>query len=85
MLKVHNDNNILFIHLEQRDKDIDETWHLVGEQDKAIKFLEREINKAGDVIRGQEIILEKLIQHLKNIGEWPPKIDPPNRPNRSDA
>jgi len=85
MLKLHNDNNILIIELEQRNQNIDGTWHVIKEQDKAIKFLKGEIGKAGDVIRGQEIILEKLIQYLKNIGEWPPKIKPTNPPNRSEA
>ena len=84
MLKVHNDNNILIIQLEQQDQYAKESWNIIGEQSKAVDFLEGEMDKAGDIIRQQQIMLENLIQYMKNIGEWPPKIAPPD-PTRSEA
>ena len=84
MLKVHNDNSIMFIQLEQQNQDIDESFQIMGEQDKIIKILEGEIGKASDIIKEQEIILGKLIQYLKDIREWPPKIKP-DRPSRTEA
>ncbi|MAF24734.1 hypothetical protein CL634_04080 [bacterium] len=84
MLKVHNDNNILIIQKEQQDQYAEESLRLIGEQSKAIEFLEEEMNEAGSIIRQQQMVLETLIQYLKDIGEWPPKIAPPD-PTRSEA
>ena len=84
MLKVHNDNNIMFIQLEQQNQDMGESLEIVGEQNKIIKFLEGEVDKASNIIKQQDAILGKIIQYLKDIGEWPPNIKP-DRPSRSEA
>jgi hypothetical protein len=84
MLKVHNDNSILIIQKEQQNQYAKESWNIIGEQSKAIDFLEGEMDKAGGIIRQQQIMLENLIQYMKNIGEWPPKIAPPDT-TRSEA
>jgi len=84
MLKAHNNNNILIIQGEQQDQYVEESWLIIGEQSKAIESLEEEMNKAGSIIRQQQMALETLIQYMKDIGEWPPKIAPPD-PTRSEA
>ena len=65
MLKVHNDNNIMFIQLEQQNQDMGESLEIVGEQNKIIKFLEGEVDKASNIIKQQDAILGKIIQYLK--------------------
>ena len=36
-----------------------------------------QIEQAVETINGQTMILQKLVDYLKKIGHWPPKIDPP--------
>tara|TARA_Y100000588_G_scaffold24072_1_gene24093 strand:- start:8335 stop:8784 length:450 start_codon:yes stop_codon:yes gene_type:complete len=35
------------------------------------------LEEASIIINNQRAMLEKLIEYMKRIGEWPPKIDPP--------
>ena len=35
------------------------------------------LEEAALIINNQRVILESLVEYLKKIGEWPPKIDPP--------
>ena len=36
-----------------------------------------QIDQAVETINEQTMILQKLVDYLKKIGHWPPKIDPP--------
>jgi len=49
------------------------------------------IGRAGDAIQGlsvelefQKAMVQKLVEYLKSIKEWPPKISPPQRPEPVD-
>ena len=35
------------------------------------------LDQAGETIIEQTMILQRLVDYLKKIGHWPPKIDPP--------
>jgi hypothetical protein len=35
------------------------------------------LDRAGETIIEQTMILQRLVDYLKKIGHWPPKIDPP--------
>ena len=35
------------------------------------------IEKATETINEQTLILQRLVDYLKKLGHWPPKIDPP--------
>jgi len=36
-----------------------------------------QLGQAAETINEQTMILQKLVDYLKKIGHWPPKIDPP--------
>ena len=36
----------------------------------------KNLDNAGEVIQQQNAILNRLIQYMKDLGEWPPKIKP---------
>ena len=67
------------------DKSLEESFGLINNQTRSLQIQENELIKAGQIIRQQQMMLEQLIQYMKDIGEWPPKINPPNNSNRSEA
>lgn len=42
------------------------------------------IDEAGSMLYQQQALIERLIEYLKSINEWPPKISPPKPINPKD-
>ena len=54
---------------------------IITQQDNINSFQREELDKAGNIIRNQQRVIDKLIEELKKAGKWPPKIEPINPDN----
>ena len=43
---------------------------------------QQNMEEATRIINEQTLILQKLVDYLKSIGHWPPKINPPKPTDR---
>jgi hypothetical protein len=77
VLKVQHEKTILLFEIEKnnilsnnKDKVINLQFTILSKQGKQIK-------NSDEVLKMQEDLLRKLIQRLRDLGEWPPSpIDP---------
>jgi uncharacterized membrane protein len=87
LLKSETEKVGLVIKLEQLDNISANKSELINFQEIILLKQEEQLKESNQIMKMQDNALQKLIQYLKNIGEWPPKIKPidPNRSTRSDA
>ena len=72
----------IVLEMELKEYDL-----LARDQGLLIKEQGKNLDQADELLQMQRQIIEKLIQHLKDIDEWPPNIKPidPNKFTRSEA
>jgi len=76
------------ISLVKENNELAETsimqFELINDLLKTSANQQRNLGEATEIINEQTMILQKLVDYLKKIGHWPPKIDPP-RPVDPDS
>jgi hypothetical protein len=87
MLKLYKEKLELNIELEQLSKTSIDQSDLINFQGTIIVRQREYLDESNEIRKTQENILSKLIEYLKNIKHWPPKMNPtdPNRSTRSEA
>ena len=69
------------VELIERDMEFRYLDDIITQQDNVNSFQREELDKAGNIIRNQQRVIDKLIEELKKAGKWPPKIEPINPDN----
>ena len=88
LLKIHGEKALLLQEAPEANEFAIKGFDVIVEQRKIIDAYEVNSQLSRDALNTQSAIIAKLVEYLKSIGHWPPKLDqeePPSRPNRSDA
>ena len=84
LLKSETEKVGLVIQFEQLNNTATEQNDFINFQNDILTKQRKQLEESNQIRRMQEDILSKLIEYLKSINHWPPKIAPPN-PTRSEA
>lgn len=76
ILKIQKEKAILIYEIQSINSLSQDKNSLIQFQGEILTKQHENLEKADEMIDMQNNLLEKIIQHLKNIGEWPPKIRP---------
>ena len=88
LLKIHSEKAVLLQETQEAHEFAIEGLNIIVEQRKIIDTYQTHSQLYKDAMDTQAAIIAKLVEYLKSINRWPPKLDqkePPSRPNRSDA
>ena len=76
ILKIQKEKAILIYEIQSVNSLSQDKSSVIQFQGEILTKQRENLDKADEMINMQNNLLEKLIQHLKNVGEWPPKIKP---------
>lgn len=76
VMTIQKEKAVLIRQLDQADRDTEDLFTLTQSQSELIQKYEDTLQKANSIIYTQEEVIKQLINYLKSIGHWPPKIDP---------
>ena len=76
ILEIQKEKAVLIRQIQNVNQLSQERTLFINLQGEMIIKQSEGLGEADDVIRQQNFLLEKLIQYLKDIKHWPPKIKP---------
>jgi hypothetical protein len=62
--------------LVEREEVIDFQGEIIGDWKKTIQSQETALIRANDIINSYKATIDALVEYIKKLGKWPPKIDP---------
>jgi hypothetical protein len=78
LLKIHGEKAVLLQETQEAHEFAIEGINVIMEQRKIIDAYQINSQLSKDAINAQSAIIAKLVEYLKSIGHWPPKLDPKN-------
>jgi len=89
MLKTHTQGLVITGELERQIKLSEEKDEFIDFQSEILLKRREQLEKASGTLNQQELIIRQLIDYLKSIKHWPPRIEPVDpgtlARNRSEA
>lgn len=89
MLKLEKENVYLTYELENasllikdQDNQLGEVFDLVYKQGKLLNNQDHELRSVRSALWIKTVFYDALVEYLKKLGEWPPKIPPPIDPDK---
>ena len=76
MLKEKTEKAIMQLQMDSLIKLSTDQKEVITFQGEVLTNQRQNLDNAGEVIRQQNTILNRLIQYMKDLGEWPPKTEP---------
>ena len=73
---IQKEKAVLVRQLDQMNRDAEDLFTLTEGQSELIQKYQDTLQKSGSIIYTQEEVIKQLINYLKSIGHWPPKMEP---------
>tara|TARA_Y100000590_G_scaffold339195_1_gene386660 strand:+ start:868 stop:1338 length:471 start_codon:yes stop_codon:yes gene_type:complete len=89
MIKLEKENAYLAYQLQnvtkiakEQDNELGEAFNLLGQQGRLLNEQDHEIRTIRSALWVKTVFYDALVEYLKKIGEWPPKMPPPIDPDK---